>query len=90
MDKNSCKTFIQADFLDKSYEYLVYNNNKFYAANDECIKIFSVKLTSMERTTNPVKRFVESKDAAEIKLYDSVTKTGHRIHGLAMTSDGRE
>ena len=90
MDKNACKTFIKADFLDESYKYLVYNSNKFYAANDERIKIFSVKLTSMEKTANPVKRYVESKDAAEIQLYDKVKKTGHRIHGLAVTSDGRE
>lgn len=66
MDKTSCKTFIDADFLDDSYKYFAYNNSKFYAANDECIRIFSVKLTSMETGNFPVKRRIEEKETAVI------------------------
>lgn len=73
---------------------MVYNNNKFYAANEECIKIFSVKLTMMENTptNNAVKRIINKNDVAEIPLYDKTKRNnkGNKIHGLHVTIDGRE
>ena len=93
MDKTGCRTYIDADFLDDSYKYFAYNNGKFYAANNECIRIFAVKLTSMEAgksKTFPVQRKIEKKDAAVIQLYDESTQVGSKIHGISVTSDGRE
>ena len=59
------------DFLrDETYQYFVYNENKFYAANQDCVKILPLKLTNAINGSSDqshlVKRFVDQSMVATI------------------------
>lgn len=86
-------TYVESNFVDDSFKYIVFNANKLYVANSECIKIVSLKIASRASAglgygQKPVIRKVNIKNVSTIQLYSEETRIGNKIHGLALTSDG--
>ena len=94
-DKTNNVTLMEDFMKDESYQYFVYNENKFYAANQDCVKILPLKLTNanggaFDLKNNVVKRFVDQSMVATIQMYDSLAspKLLNKVHGLSLSNEG--
>lgn len=52
--RSYCVTYVSADWIDseekisgKKFKYLLYNNNKLFVANEDCIKVVGLKLNTV-------------------------------------------
>mmetsp|Transcript_24584 Transcript_24584/g.38150 ORF Transcript_24584/g.38150 Transcript_24584/m.38150 type:complete len:183 (-) Transcript_24584:2350-2898(-) len=82
LERENSITMVE-DFLENdSYRYLVYNNYKFFAANQDTIKIVSLKVTHMDN--HKIYRKISKESIATIDFKDQNCS----LHGLALTSDG--